>query len=134
MFTGPIPGWICWPESPGAFNRMVVSSTYGPDEENKGGITVKIAIVMDPKDNVATLLSDVEKGETVQVRLGEESREEKVGEPIQFGHKFALKRIAKGENVVKYGEIIGRATQDVDTGYHVHVHNVESLRGRGDKR
>jgi altronate dehydratase small subunit len=113
---------------------MVVSSTYGPDEENKGGITVKIAIVMDPKDNVATLLSDVEKGETVQVRLGEESREEKVGEPIQFGHKFALKRIAKGENVVKYGEIMGRATQDVNTGYHVHVHNVESLRGRGDKR
>lgn len=95
---------------------------------------MKIAIVMDPKDNVATLLSDVGKGETVQVRLGEESREETVGEPIQFGHKFALKRIAKGENVVKYGEIIGRATQDVDTGYHVHVHNVESLRGRGDKR
>jgi altronate dehydratase small subunit len=113
---------------------MVVSSIYGPDQENKGGITLKIAIVMDPNDNVATLLSDVEKGETVQVRLGEESREEKVGEPIRFGHKFALKRIAKGENVVKYGEIIGRANQDVDTGYHVHVHNVESLRGRGDKR
>lgn len=95
---------------------------------------MKIAIVMDAKDNVATLLSDVERGETVQVRLGEESGEQKVGEPIRFGHKFALKRIGKGENVVKYGEIIGRATQDVEKGYHVHVHNVESLRGRGDKR
>jgi altronate dehydratase small subunit len=94
---------------------------------------VKIAIVMDPKDNVATLLSDVEPGEVVQVRLGEQSREENIKESIPFGHKFALKRIPKGENVVKYGEIIGRATQDVDKGYHVHVHNVESLRGRGDK-
>jgi altronate dehydratase small subunit len=97
------------------------------------GIGVKIAIVMDPKDNVATLLSDVDPGQVVQVRLGEESREETVKESIPFGHKFALKRIINGENVVKYGEIIGRATQDIDKGFHVHVHNVESLRGRGDK-
>jgi altronate dehydratase small subunit len=95
---------------------------------------LKIAIVMDPKDNVATLLSEVEKDDVVQARLGEKSTEEQVKEPIRFGHKFALSRIGKGENVVKYGEIIGRATQDIDKGCHVHVHNVESLRGRGDQR
>jgi altronate dehydratase small subunit len=95
---------------------------------------VKIAIIMDPKDNVATLLSDVDKDDVVQARSGETSTEEQVNEPIRFGHKFALSRIGKGENVVKYGEIIGRATQDIDKGYHVHVHNVESLRGRGDQR
>jgi altronate dehydratase small subunit len=89
---------------------------------------------MDPKDNVATLLSEVEKDDVVQARLGEKSTEEQVKEPIRFGHKFALSRIGKGENVVKYGEIIGRATQDIDKGCHVHVHNVESLRGRGDQR
>jgi altronate dehydratase small subunit len=95
---------------------------------------VKIAIMMDPKDNVATLLSDVDPGQVVQVSLGEESWEETVKESIPFGHKFALKRIPKEKNVVKYGEIIGRATQDIPRGYHVHVHNVESLRGRGDQQ
>jgi altronate dehydratase small subunit len=95
---------------------------------------VKIAIMMDPKDNVATLLSDVDPGQVVHVSLGEESWEETVKESIPFGHKFALKRIPKEKNVVKYGEIIGRATQDIPRGYHVHVHNVESLRGRGDQQ
>lgn len=95
---------------------------------------MKIAIIMDPKDNVATLLSDVDKNDMVQARLGEKSVEEQIREPIRFGHKFALSRINKGAHVVKYGEIIGRATQDIDKGHHVHVHNVESLRGRGDKR
>lgn len=95
---------------------------------------MKRAIIMDLKDNVATLLSDVDKNEMVQARLGEKSMEEQVREPIRFGHKFALNRIYKGENVVKYGEIIGRATRDIEKGCHVHVHNVESLRGRGDQR
>jgi altronate dehydratase small subunit len=40
--------------------------------------------------------------------------------------------IGKGDDVVKYGEIIGRATADIAKGEHVHVHNIESLRGRGD--
>ncbi len=95
---------------------------------------MKIAIIMDPKDNVATLLSDVDKNEMVQARLGEKSVKEQVRESIRFGHKFALSTIHTGANVVKYGEIIGRATQHIDKGHHVHVHNVESLRGRGDKR
>ena len=95
---------------------------------------MKRAVIMNSKDNVATLLSDVDKNEIVQARLGEKSVEEQIREPIRFGHKFALSRIHKGEDVVKYGEIIGRATQDIDKGHHVHVHNVESLRGRGDQR
>jgi altronate dehydratase small subunit len=89
---------------------------------------------MEPNDNVATLLSDVEENDMVLVRLGEQQREEQVKEAIRFGHKFALKRIHKGEDVVKYGEVIGRATEDIEKGYHVHVHNVEGLRGRGDQQ
>ena len=96
-------------------------------------MTVKIAIMINPKDNVATLLSDAEKDDLIRVRLGEQSREEQIKEATGFGHKFALRKIPKGKNVVKYGEIIGRATRDIPRGYHVHVHNVESLRGRGDR-
>ncbi len=45
---------------------------------------------------------------------------------IPAGHKFALRDIAKGEYVIKYGEIIGRATSDIQKGEWVHTHNVKS--------
>ena len=93
---------------------------------------MKKAIVIDVKDNVATLLNDVAANDQVQVMIGDKTTETEVQENIQFGHKFAMKTINKGQNVVKYGEVIGRATQDIGEGQHVHVHNVESLRGRGD--
>ena len=47
-------------------------------------------------------------------------------EGIPAGHKFALKDILKGEYVIKYGEIIGRATEDIKQGDWVHTHNVKS--------
>ena len=45
---------------------------------------------------------------------------------IPAGHKFALKDIACGDLVIKYGEIIGRATKDIKEGEWVHTHNVKS--------
>nr|MBO4518018.1 altronate dehydratase [Clostridia bacterium] len=45
---------------------------------------------------------------------------------IPAGHKFALKDITKGEYVIKYGEIIGKATADIKKGEWVHTHNVKS--------
>lgn len=93
---------------------------------------MKKAIVMDPKDNVATLLNDVGANDVVQVMTGDKTAEVTIKETIPFGHKFALKTITKGQDVMKYGEVIGQAAWDIGEGQHVHVHNVESLRGRGD--
>jgi len=45
---------------------------------------------------------------------------------VEVGHKFAIRRIAKGERVVKYGAPIGVATQDIAPGEYVHLHNVTS--------
>ena len=45
---------------------------------------------------------------------------------IPAGHKYALRNIAKDAYVIKYGEIIGRATQDIQAGEWVHTHNVKS--------
>ena len=56
-----------------------------------------------------------------------------VREAIASGHKIALTRISIGEAVLKYGSPIGTATMDIEPGAHVHVHNVESGRGRGDR-
>jgi len=49
------------------------------------------------------------------------------------GHKIALADIPEGGDVRKYGAVIGRATAAIRAGDHVHVHNIESTRLRGDR-
>jgi len=43
---------------------------------------------------------------------------------LENGHKYAIRPIKKGENVIKYGNPIGHATADIGVGDHVHTHNV----------
>jgi altronate hydrolase len=45
------------------------------------------------------------------------------------GHKYALRPIAKGENVIKYGMPVGHATADIAAGEHVHTHNLATNLG-----
>lgn len=45
------------------------------------------------------------------------------------GHKYAVREIKRGENVIKYGMPIGHATCDIKVGEHVHVHNVATNLG-----
>jgi len=51
---------------------------------------------------------------------------------IPTGHKFATRPIAHGALIRKYGQVIGKACAPIAAGEHVHVHNVEGTRGRGD--
>ncbi|MFQ5997215.1 MAG: UxaA family hydrolase [Dehalococcoidales bacterium] len=90
------------------------------------------ALIFSPKDNVATLLEDVKPSAEVPVRLGKEVSKIKASESIPFGFKIAVSDIAKGANVVKYGEAIGIASRDIKQGELVHIHNLEGARGRGD--
>jgi altronate dehydratase small subunit len=90
------------------------------------------AIMLRENDNVATALRDLAEGEEIAVGVQERSLRVRVGQPIAFGHKLAVVDIGPGEHVFKYGEVIGRATQAIPAGCHAHVHNIESLRGRGD--
>ena len=85
------------------------------------------AILLNAKDDVATALTNLEAGEKVVVSLGDERREVKLQEEIQLGHKLALRDIAKGETVLKYGVSIGNAAQDIRAGEHVHEHNLASF-------
>jgi len=48
---------------------------------------------------------------------------------IPFGHKVALRPIAEGEMILKYGFPIGRASTGIRAGEHVHIHNCASVRG-----
>ena len=86
------------------------------------------ALVISARDNVATALEPLEPGQAIT--LGE--RSVVVTEAIPRGHKMALRAIAAGEEVVKYGSPIGTASTAIASGAHVHTHNVASARGRGD--
>ena len=90
------------------------------------------AIMIKEIDNVATALRDIQPGEEVTIGKGEEKRRFRVEGSIPYGHKFAVKDIQQGEDILKYGEIIGRATHNIPLGTHAHIQNIESLRGRGD--
>lgn len=86
------------------------------------------ALVISDRDNVATALETLEPGRWVA--LG--GRQILIGERIPSGHKLAIVDVAAGEPVIKYGNPIGKATADIRQGTHVHTHNLESTRGRGD--
>ncbi len=91
----------------------------------------KKAYVINKKDNVAVAVTTIKAGEKVAIeRNGEE--EISVTDEIRYGHKFALNDLTPGDPVVKYGEVIGQASKRIEKGNHVHVHNLESRRGRGD--
>ena len=88
------------------------------------------AIQISDKDNVATLTSEAKENTRVEV-LGPGGKIVAVLEArgaIPFGHKVALKRLGKGEQVLKYGEVIGVATEEIHPGEWVHTHNVVSAR------
>lgn len=89
-------------------------------------------LVLHPSDNVATALVDLDVGQTVTAERRTGVVAVCIQEPIAFGHKIALVPLATGTPVRKYGEVIGVAAANIPAGAHVHVHNVESQRGRGD--
>ena len=47
---------------------------------------------------------------------------------IPLGHKVALRDMAPGDTVIKYGVDIGKVVQPIRTGEHAHVHNIKTKR------
>jgi altronate dehydratase small subunit len=93
------------------------------------------AIKINPLDNTATVFSDIQPGDTVEIvsSSGELIQEVHAAQKIPLGHKIALADLHTGDKVLKYGETIGLVIQHVLKGYWVHVHNVESALLPGPK-
>lgn len=99
---------------------------------------------MNLQDNVATALVDLTPGMVIDIpgppvtagaptsALPHDHPDVTVQSNVPFGHKVALTDIAAGTPVRKYGEVIGLASANIRAGEHVHTHNVDSQRGRGD--
>ena len=95
---------------------------------------MKIALKVHDKDNVATIFANgIYSGTEVELRdkKGNTERVTVIGD-VPYGHKIATRDIHLGEEIVKYGEEIGVASKDIRKGAYVHIHNLDSMRGRGD--
>ena len=89
------------------------------------------AIVLNRADNVATLLDAGRAGDTCRLE-GEKTGELVLLQDVPFGHKICVADTSAGTQILKYGQVIGVASRSVRAGEHMHVHNIESSRARGD--
>jgi (2R)-sulfolactate sulfo-lyase subunit alpha len=80
-------------------------------------------------DSVAVATRDLSPG-TVEggYLAGPTSTTVQLTDAVPLGHKFAMRDIAAGEEVIEYGVCVAVASKDIATGQHVHVHNVRSVR------
>lgn len=85
----------------------------------------KYAKRISEKDNVVTAVADCAAGETVTVKFKNAETQYPCNQDVPFGHKIATQDITKGSVVIKYGETIGSAKQDIKKGDWVHIHNVK---------
>ena len=79
-------------------------------------------IVLAPEDTVAVVRCAISKGECVAI-VGVELV---LDVAVSMGHKLALRPMATGDKVLKYGASIGSATTKIAVGDHVHLHNMKS--------
>jgi altronate hydrolase len=79
-----------------------------------------VALLLRENDDVAVATRDIAAGEV----LRHDGRELTVVNPVPRGHKLALRFLAIGTPIHKYGQVIGRTTTDVPAGDHVHAHNL----------
>ena len=97
-------------------------------------MSLNLALKVTDLDNVATIFANgITDGTEVEIRdkKGQSDFTKVIGD-VPYGHKIAVRDTKKGELIIKYGEEIGIATKDIKKGEYVHVHNLDSMRGRGD--
>ena len=89
------------------------------------------AVVLNPGDNIGVALANLKTG--AEVRIYGQEKQIKITEPVPYQHKFSVRRIGAGEEIIKDGVVIGKATQDIEQGQHVHTHNMTGLRLKANR-
>jgi altronate hydrolase len=79
-------------------------------------------IIIDPLDNVGVVPCNTPKG--TDLVIGDDCFA--AATDLALGSKIAVRRIEPGTPVIKYGVVIGTATQEIERGEYVHVHNLRS--------
>ena len=84
------------------------------------------SLIIDPKDTVAVLLENAQKGDTLETPVGAIT----LLDDIEFAHKAAIVDHAPKQSVYKYGHEIGYTENAVPRGTWIHNHNMRCDRGR----
>ncbi|MBB5189804.1 hypothetical protein HNQ50_000514 [Silvimonas terrae] len=79
-------------------------------------------LLIGPQDNCLIVCAPLAAGESVLV----EGVPVTLPQAVAIGHKLARTAIATGQKVLRYGAIIGSATQPIAQGEHIHTHNLAS--------
>jgi len=88
-------------------------------------------VLHDPNDSVAVVVVEgVVAGTSLTGLVLDEDKTITVPcvQDIPLGHKVALKNMAVGDTVIKYGVDIGKVVQPIQQGQHAHVHNIKTKR------
>jgi (2R)-sulfolactate sulfo-lyase subunit alpha len=88
-------------------------------------------VLHDAQDTVAVVVVEgVRAGDVLTGWIMDDDRTTSVKalQDIPIGHKVALKDMAAGETVLKYGIDMGRVTAPIQAGQHAHVHNIKTKR------
>ena len=88
-------------------------------------------VLHDPNDSVAVVVTEnVKAGATLTALILDENRTIEIPckADIPLGHKVAMKDIASGDAIIKYGTDIGKAIAAIKAGDHAHVHNIKTKR------
>ena len=80
------------------------------------------ALLLHPTDNCVVTLADVRKGDVIEYEGGSVV----AMSDISLGHKAAIRAIPLGGKILKYGAIIGSATNAIAQGEHIHTQNLVS--------
>jgi hypothetical protein len=89
---------------------------------DSSAVTDARLLLLSARDNVLVATATIEAGEEILVN----GRSVRVAVKLPLGHKVAVREIALGEKIIKYGVPIGSATLPISTGEHVHTHNIKS--------
>ena len=88
-------------------------------------------VLHDARDTVAVVVVEgVKAGTGLTGWMMDDDRtvELKARQDIPIGHKIALKDMAVGDTVVKYGIDMGKVVAPIQAGQHAHVHNIKTKR------
>jgi (2R)-sulfolactate sulfo-lyase subunit alpha len=87
-------------------------------------------LIHEADDDVGVAVMDLKVGDEIGAATleGQPVGTVKVIQDIPLGHKVAMRALPLDKHVIEYGRAIGRATQAIDRGAHVHVHNLKTLR------
>jgi (2R)-sulfolactate sulfo-lyase subunit alpha len=88
-------------------------------------------LIHDRRDNVGVVVvENLGAGTDMLCVITEDNSEIRArsNQDVPIGHKIALKDLAVGDTVIKYGEDIGKVVASIRKGDHVHTHNLKTKR------